>query len=260
MKNFVIILFLIFNVLEMFSQTDSLFEFRYFTMHTENLPLRVMYPENFDAGKKYPLLLFLHGAGERGADNKSQLTHGGQYFSSDYNRKHFPAIVIFPQCPRNDYWARVDFRFDENGNRHFDFRPDDPPTSSMKLLLALVDSLANLKHVNRNQMYIGGLSMGGMGTFELLYRNPDYFAAAISICGGGLQIIAQKFARKTNIWIFHGEDDAVVPVSFASTMNNAIISAGGKPRLTIYKNVNHNAWDYVFKEDTLMPWLFSHSK
>ena len=102
--------------------------------------------------------------------------------------------------------------------------------------------------------------MGGMGTFELLRREPNTFAAAFPICGGGHPAIARKFARKVPLWVFHGEKDSVVPVEKSRIMAEAIEKAGGDVKLTIYPGVDHNSWVNAFDEPELLPWLFSHEK
>lgn len=236
------------------------FEPHFFVKNGDTLPFRIIYPPHFEQTNKYPVLFFLHGAGERGRDNQKQLVHGGQFFSDSINMYQFPAIVIFPQCAENDYWANVAFSYDENGKRTFHFQPDLGPTKAMQLLTQLVDSIILLPSTNRDQLYVGGLSMGGMGTFELLYRKPDHFAAAFPICGGGDTATCATFAKKLPLWIFHGEVDDVVPAAFSSAMAAKIASLGGRAQLTIYPGVNHNAWDFVFKEKDLIPWLFKQRK
>lgn len=226
----------------------------------DTLKYRIMFPDNFDKQKQYPLIVFLHGAGERGNDNEKQLVHGRSFFSDQQARENFPAIVVFPQCPQDDYWARIDFSVNEDGTRNFTFRPDLEPTNVMTLLIGLIDKTLSEAWIDKEQVYIGGLSMGGMGTFELLYRKPEIFAAAFPICGGGSVETCHVFARKVPVWVFHGEVDAVVPVDFSVQMVNQIKQEGGDPKLTIYPGVNHNAWDYVFQEKELLPWLFSQKR
>lgn len=219
------------------------------------LPYRILYPANITEGHKYPLFIFLHGAGERGNDNLLQLKHGSSLFTADVNREKYPAIVVFPQCPENDFWAKVSFSR-EGDKRKFDFDPDSGATSSMNMLLELVDSLSNLQMVDKQRIYVGGLSMGGMGTFELVYRRPDLFAAAVPICGGGNPIVAQSY-NDTEFWIFHGVADEVVPVAYSKIMHEAIQEQGLKTALTIYPGVGHNSWDNAFEEPELLNWIFS---
>lgn len=242
------------------AQEKELFLKREFVHKGDTLRYRILYPKVFDASKSYPLILFLHGAGERGSDNEKQLVHGSNLFLDDNNRTDFPAIVIFPQCPENEYWANVNIQTNADGRREFVFTNGGEPTKPMKLLLEFVKYVEKNEQVNPQRMYVGGLSMGGMGTFELLSRLPKTFVAAFPICGGGYPNAAKKYAKKVNMWIFHGQDDAVVPVKFSEDMAEAIKEYGGNPKLTIYPGVNHNSWDNAFAEPDLLNWLFNQMK
>jgi predicted peptidase len=242
------------------AQDQSAFEEREHQYGSSVLQYRVLYPENFDETKKYPVVLFLHGAGERGMDNKKQLVHGSKLFLNPENRQSFPAIVVFPQCPTEDYWANVDKSVDENGKRQFTFEKKGKPTEAMKGLLSLVDSISGLSHVDTKRLYVMGLSMGGMGTFELVSRRPNTFAAAAPICGGDNPKAVSKYAKKLPFWVFHGNKDDVVLPSFSEAMVAAIKKAGGDVKFTLYPNANHNSWDSAFAEPDLLPWLFSKSK
>ncbi|WP_305982148.1 prolyl oligopeptidase family serine peptidase [Roseivirga thermotolerans] len=243
------------------AQTKEDFRAAKHTYEEGSLNYRVLYPEGFDSTKEYPLVLFLHGAGERGTNNEKQLVHGSKLFLDPSNREKFPAIVVFPQCPPEDYWANVHRPLDENGKRQFTyFTTKTEPTLAMKGLLSLVDSLSRVAHIDKDRMYVMGLSMGGMGTFELVSRRPKTFAAAAPICGGGHPKSARKYAKKVPFWIFHGLKDDVVPPHFSKEMASAIEEKGGRVKLTLYPNANHNSWDPAFAEPELLPWLFSHSK
>ncbi|WP_118196778.1 carboxylesterase family protein [Albibacterium indicum] len=219
------------------------------------LSYRILYPENFDKNKEYPVILFLHGAGERGNDNQKQLTHGAGLFLEKTNRKKYPAIVIFPQCPTDSYWSNVDIEADQNGKRSFHFGTDGEPTKAMEGVLALVDDLQKKTYVNQDQIYLGGLSMGGMGTFELLRRRPNVFAAAFAICGGD-NVENVKHYKDVPLWIFHGEDDSIVPASHSITIVEKLKELGSKPRFNLYPGVDHNSWDNAFAEPKLLRWLF----
>ncbi len=229
------------------------------TKDGQRFPYRILYPENFNQKEKYPLLFVLHGAGERGNDNELQLTHGANLFLKDDVRKRFPAIVVFPQCPEESYWSNVKIE-EEKGNRNFNFREGGDPTKAMILLSALIDDLLQKPYVDKQRVYIGGLSMGGMGTFELLSRRPDLFAAAFVICGGGHPKTVQKYATKIPVWIFHGAKDEVVPLSASEIMVKALKEAGANPRFTIYPDADHDSWTPAFAEPELLPWLFSNKR
>lgn len=224
---------------------------------SDTLLYRLLLPENFDPAKKYPVLFFLHGAGERGNNNESQLVHGSKLFQSERMRKDFPAIVVFPQCPPKDFWSNVKFR--DSGDR-FDFQTDGDPGKAMKLLTGLVENFRGLKYAAKDQFYVGGLSMGGMGTLELLRRKPKVFAAAFSICGGDNIENAKKY-KKVPLWFFHGEKDNVVPVEKSKVVVAELQRLKAKDvKLTLYPEANHNSWDAAFSDQGLLPWLFSHRK
>jgi predicted peptidase len=240
------------------SQNYDLYERHLYIKGTDTLPYRLLLPENYDPAKKYPLVFFLHGAGERGRDNQKQLVHGGKLFIKDSIRKNYPAIVVFPQCPPESYWSNVNITT-ENGKRTFNFREDGEPTRAMAMAQELLKNIIRQYPVNKKQVYAGGLSMGGMGTFEITRRNKKIFAAAFPICGGAHPSTAKKM-KKTSFWIFHGgKDDVVLPVH-SERMAEALKKSGADVRFTLYPNANHNSWDPAFAEPGLMEWLFSKRK
>jgi predicted peptidase len=227
----------------------------------ETLPYRILFPLNFDPTKKYPLILVLHGAGERGNNNEDQLKYGTNLFLKDTIREKYEAIVIYPQCPAEGYWSNVDIEIDSATRKDkFIFRHDAPPTKAMQELMGLVDEFLDKPFVNKHRVYVGGLSMGGMGTFEIIGRMPNTFAAAFAMCGGDNTLNAKKYAKKVPLWVFHGEKDGTVPYTHSESIVAAIKEAGGDPRYTLYMHDDHNCWDDAFKEPDLMPWLFSHAK
>ncbi|AKD03838.1 dienelactone hydrolase family protein [Pontibacter korlensis] len=235
------------------------YERKMYVQGNDSLPYRILYPRGFSPTKKYPLVLVLHGAGERGNNNEAQLAYGADRFLNEQDK--YPAIVVFPQCPKNSYWSNVNIVTDKSGKRTFNFQKGGKPTAAMQSLLGLLKQLRGSGYVDKDRVYIGGLSMGGMGTFELLRRKPTIFAAAFPICGGGAPETAGKFAKKVEeMWVFHGEVDSVVPVQHSKVMAEAIEAKGGDVKLTIYPGVDHNSWDYAFKEPELLQWLFSHEK
>jgi len=234
------------------------FEYADYMINGNMLPYRVMYPKDYDKEKAYPLLVFLHGSGERGNDNEKQLVHGKDFLINNFQTE-FPAIVIIPQCPENSYWANVE-RHNLNNRITFTFGLSDKPTNAMETLISLIKYWINSGNVIKEQVYAGGLSMGGMGVYELLWRMPDTFAAAFPICGGGDIGKIVNSTKNTALWIFHGSEDSVVPVNFSRSIYRSLEEAGNKVRYTEYPEVNHNSWDNVFKEQDLTKWLFSHKK
>ena len=243
-----------------FSQNFSLFTKQLFIQKADTLPYRILMPENYDPQNKYPLVIFLHGSGERGNDNEKQLVHGAELFLRDSIRKKYSAIVVFPQCSENSYWSSVNIVTEsQTGSRTFNYQTDGKPTVAMSLLLNLVNELQRKYLIQKKKIYISGLSMGGMGAFEIVRRKPNLFAAALPICGGANTGTANKLL-KTNWWIFHGEKDNVVNPKYSKDMAAAILNEGGNAKLTVYSNANHNSWDSAFAESNFMQWMFSNHK
>lgn len=202
--------------------------------------------------KRLPLVIFLHGAGERGNDNEKQLTHAAEVFTDPKTQEQFPAYVIAPQCAENHRWVEVDWNLSEH----------DMPRNISKyagLTMNLVDWLIEGLPIDTNRIYITGLSMGGYGTWDLIARFPDKFAAAVPVCGGGDVNQASKISH-ISIWVFHGAKDKVVIPERSRSMVKAIKEAGGNPKYTEYPNLGHFSWDAAYNEPKLLPWLFSQSK
>jgi predicted peptidase len=262
MKTIGLLLMLCAVFTQSFTQDFSKFQKRTYSAGSDTLAYRVLFPENYDSTKQYPLLVFLHGAGQRGKDNQKQLSNGAALFLRDANRKQFPAIVIFPQCGLNDFWARtriVNTATDSTPFK-FEYLTEVPMNKGLSLVSQLLDSLASAKNINNKQIYLGGLSMGGMGTFELLWRKPGFFAAAFPICGGGNTTMASLYAKGFPIWIFHGDKDPVVDVNDSRKMAEALKTAGANVKYTEYPGVKHDSWKKTFQEPQLLPWLFNQKK
>lgn len=261
MQKLLITLFCLLAINSLMAQYKDLYEKKEFISGNDTLRYRILYPVNYEAGKKYPLIVFLHGSGERGNDNEAQLTHGSKLFADPANRQRFPAIVLFPQCAANDFWARIRREPNKKDSLgQFSFPSEQPVGASLNQVSRLLDSLVAAKMVNQKKIYLGGLSMGGMGTFELLWRKPNFFAAAFPICGGGDPQQVTVYAKKFPIWIFHGGSDPVVPVGNSRLMTNALKAAGAKVKYTEYPGVGHDSWNNAFNEAELLPWLFDQKK
>jgi predicted peptidase len=254
--SFIIIFFPVFCL----AQDVNLYQKKEFVF-TEGkvLPYRLLYPENYDKTRKYPLVLFLHGAGERGKDNEKQLTHGSKLFLKEENRKNFPAIIVFPQCPEESFWAvtKMD-RSKQPYKIEFDYSADVnwPLAAANELVKKLVKEEA----VDKSRLYITGLSMGGMGTFESVFRYSNMYAAALPICGGADTALYDKRVKKTSFWIFHGAADAVVDVNLSRQITDKLKSLKADVNYTEYPGVNHNSWDNAFAEPTFISWMFSHKR
>lgn len=243
------------------AQDNSQYEKRIFIRGQDTLRYRLLLPANYQPTQKYPLVLVLHGAGERGEDNEAQLLHGGSLFTDAGNRQSFPAMVVFPQCPKQDFWARIDRAPNRTDSLNGLYFPSDRPIGkSLGLVSQLLDSLAGSPSVNTRKVYVGGLSMGGMGTFELLWRKPGFFSAAFPICGGGDPAKVGTYARKFPIWVFHGDQDKVVLPAHSRRMVAALRLARARVKYTEYAGAGHNSWDNAFKEPGLLTWLLEQRK
>lgn len=231
------------------------FTYHELSIAQDTLPYRLLLPQNFDKSKAYPLVLFLHGAGERGNDNELQLVHGAELFLKAETRKTHEAIVVFPQCTLDSTWSGYTWLEDGTLNYNTD-KIKDSPVVHQKLLKALITQLKHSYKLDHNRFYIGGLSMGGMGTFETVRNNPNLFAAAFPICGGAPpELAAQLMIPKW--WIFHGEEDTVVRPENSVKIHEALQKEKNDARLTLYPGVGHDSWNKVFAEPELLKWLFS---
>jgi len=190
-------------------------------------------PDGYGAGdRQWPLLVFLHGAGERGEDLDLVKLHGPPKIVE--NRKDFPFVVLSPQCPKDSWWS--------------------PP-----LVKALIDGVIEKYRVDRTRIYLTGLSMGGFGTWSLASDYPDLFAALLPICGGGDPTKAERL-KEIPAWIFHGARDPVVPVHRSTEMKDALQACGADVTLTVYPNVGHNSWTRTYENEEVYDWLLAQRK
>ncbi|MEL6811082.1 MAG: prolyl oligopeptidase family serine peptidase [Bacteroidota bacterium] len=240
------------------AQDYSAYKKERFVKGQDTLPYRILLPKNYDATKKYPMILFLHGSGERGSDNELQLTHGADLFLKPEVQAQFPAIVVFPQCKENRSWNNTAYNI-AYGKRVFNYPAVVKPNVHQELLESLIDNLKSEYPIDAQRLYIGGLSMGGMGTFEAVLRNPDLFAAAFAICGGANPRISETLSN-TPFWIFHGEQDNVVPIQGSRKIYEALKEKNADVKFTAYPGVEHDSWTNAFAEPELLPWLFSKSR
>lgn len=216
------------------------------------LKYRLLKPENYNPDEKYPLVIFLHGAGERGDDNVAQLKHAMAEFCKPERRRDYPCYVLAPQCPKGQKWADVDWSKDQ-------LSVTENASDSLSLVFELVDRMIADAAINKNRVYITGLSMGGYGTWDALYRRPGFFAAAIPICGGGDPATAKDF-KDIALWCFHGDQDKSVDVQRSRDMISALKAAGGSPKYTEYPGVGHNSWEAAYADDETYEWLFAHRR
>lgn len=209
-------------------------------------------PAAGEGGKSHPLVLFLHGSGERGDDNRAQLKHGVGAIIAGAEKLDDPVFLIAPQCPAGQSWSPVD----EGRMR---LSAADKPNPLMEAVLELVDETLAKPAVDRSRFYVTGLSMGGFGTWDLLARVPEKIAAAMPICGGGDPALAERFAE-VPIWAFHGVLDPAVPVSATKEMISALEKAGGKPGATFYPDADHDSWTRTYEDPKALRWLLAQRK
>ena len=218
----------------------------------ERLLYRLLKPHNYDPAKSYPLVVFWHGAGERGDDNARQLVHGMKDFASDERMAKHPAFVIAPQCPTDEKWANVSW---SEAQHTIQAEPSD----SMRLSIELIDTLQKEFSIDAQRLYACGLSMGGFGVWDALHRYPQRFAAGIPICGGGDPAGAKAIAS-VPVWAFHGGADPVVKPNRSREMVTALQEAGATPKYTEYPGVGHDSWTATFANPEVHQWLFSQRK
>lgn len=191
-------------------------------------------PKEYDKDEKkhWPLILFLHGAGERGDDIEVVKKHGPPKIVS--GREEMQFIIVSPQCPRGQWW-------------------------NVDVLAKLLDEVAKNFRVDADRVYVTGLSMGGFGTWALASKYPDRFAAAVPICGGGdpSQVAAMK---NIPTWVFHGDQDRAVPLKRSQDMVEALKQAGGDVKLTVYEGVGHDSWTRTYDNEKLYEWMLSHKR
>ncbi len=215
------------------------------------LPYRIYTPRPIEDETVYPLIVFMHGAGERGSDNTTQLKHGVGSIIRFIERFNQPAFVIAPQVADGHQWVDTPWSDDAH------VLPKSP-SASMSLLLGLIDSVNQTLPIDRRRIYITGISMGGFGTWDLLMRRPDEFAAAIPICGGGDETRAHLI-RDIPVWVFHGGDDQVVKTHRSRNMIEALEGVAGRPRYTEYPGIGHDSWTVTYDNPEVLHWLFEQT-
>jgi predicted peptidase len=189
-------------------------------------------PPDYAQKDSWPLLLFLHGAGERGSDLDRVKVHGPPKLIEA--GKQFPFIVVSPQCPDGQWW-----------------QPHE--------LAALVDEIVEKYKVDTDRIYVTGLSMGGFGTWALAGFAPDRFAALVPICGGGDPMTARRLAH-VPIWVFHGAKDPVVPLAASERMVEALKKVKGNVKLTVYPEAGHDSWTETYNNPELYRWLLEQRR
>lgn len=243
------------------AQNFSAYKKAFFIVDADTLRYRILYPENYDSKKSYPLVVFLHGAGWRGNDNERQLNEGGSFFLNDSVRKKFPALVVIPQCPADSMWNQIPgppFDTTVEVNHKMNTMAMSTPERLVKLL---IDSLAEHKIADKKRIYLGGGSLGAFGTYDLIIHYPNYFAAAFTQSGQANVALYPKRAANVPLWIFHGAIDDVINPWPDRSLYKALQQSGAKNvKYTEYPGLKHMILTNVLAEPNLLPWLFSFKK
>jgi predicted peptidase len=239
-------------------RTQTGFLDRTVTVSGKSYRYEVYVPSDFSKHKQWPVILFLHGSGERGVDGLLQTDVGLPHAIRQHNSR-FPFVVVMPQCEGGKIWG--------------------DPGMMLQALAALQQSIKEF-HGDRSRVYLTGLSMGGYGTWEIASRNPGIFAALVPVCSGVRsandmpELKVEKVADprytdpyaelirrigSTPVWMFHGEVDPVVPVTEARKLAAAMKAAGIKYKYTEYPGVGHDSWDNAYAEPDLVPWLLAQT-
>jgi predicted peptidase len=204
----------------------------------KQVPVKLDYllylPEDYDAQDAWPLVVFLHGAGERGSDLERVKVHGPPKLIE--NGKPFPAIVVSPQCAAGRWWH-----------------------AQLLELTTLIDEIEAKYKVDKDRIYLTGLSMGGFGTWALAAYTPDRFAALVPICGGG-EALAARALTKVPIWVFHGAKDPVVPLARSEAMVEGLKRAKAEPKFTVYPDAGHDSWTATYDNPEVWEWIFAQKR
>lgn len=216
---------------------------------TTELWYRLLKPTSIKPSKKYPVLIFLHGSGSRGADNVTQLHSLPILLAQEPYRSLFPCYVIVPQCPEYYNWAS-----------YCQLGGSDKTDPKQNPVLAMLENVLTLPGTDPDRVYLCGFSMGGFGSWDLASSVPDRFAAVVPVAGGGDPKKVVSLVN-TPVWNVHSLDDEVVPVAQSQQLIDALLAAGGQPKYTEYTHAGHGSWAPAFREsDEILTWMFQQSR
>lgn len=214
---------------------------------------RLLRPPRIEASTTYPVILFLHGAGERGTDNEKQLAYLPTWLAEPAMQEKYPCYLVAPQCRPDHRWVEV--AWDDVAST----RQSPQMTDDLAAAVAALDEALAMEAADPGRVYLTGLSMGGFGAWDLAARMPERFAALLPICGGGDEATAPRLARLP-IWCFHGADDTVVVPERSRRMIAAVKAAGGIPRYSELTGVGHDSWTPAYRDPDVLDWLFSQRR
>ncbi len=191
----------------------------------------IRHPENFDPAKKYPLVIYLHGAGGRGREIQKIYDH---HFFRETEEILTDVVSVAPQC-YSDTWFNI-----------------------FEQLQQFIEDMIHMDYIDTTRVYMLGASMGGYGTWQMAMARPEWFAAIVPICGGGMYWNTKRL-KNMGVWAFHGaQDDAVLCVE-SIKMVNGVNKNGGKAKLTVYEDMGHKVWNPTFRNREMWAWMFSHT-
>lgn len=244
------------DTLKEWEKKFTAFQFKSFEENGHFLPYRLYAPPHPVKGKQYPLVVFFHGAGERGNDNRYQFFRFNPVAFWETN----PCYVLAPQCPSRlasgsdsgAVWVLTPFGAPSHSMRK-------EPQWPLQLAMEVLDKTVAENSIDKDRIYVTGLSMGGFATWEIIQREPQKFAAAIPVCGGGDPAYADRL-NKMPLWVFHGSADSTVLPQRSRDMVAAIKKAGGNVIYTEYPGVGHGSWSKVYPDQAIWDWLFEQRK
>jgi len=249
-----ILTLLCYSITNFLSAQSSRFSFNeYINNDQDTLNYRLLNPDA-NLLRKFPLVIFLHGAGERGNNNQSQLKWGVMNFATDQAMSMHPAFVMAPQCPENMDWSNF-----KNDEKTKELKLQTNPSQVMELVIQLIYQLVENHPIDTSRIYITGLSSGAFGTFDAITRYPNLFAAAVPVCGYGDISKAASIAH-IPIWVFQGSEDPVLDPIIALNMVEALKKAGAHPGITLYPGAGHFSWLAAYSDPLMIQWLFKQHK
>ena len=231
-----------------YNKLTEIFKAETYTVGDTTIPYRIYVPSDYDQTKKYPVLTILHGAGERGNDNVSQLVNMVSEMFNQENSKYVDAIIICPQCPGGQQWVDTPWA---NGNYSIDAVKE---SNELSAVMDILEGVGSTYSTDTDRYYVMGISMGGFGAWDMVMRHTDVFSKAVCLCGGGDVSQASKLVN-TPIWVVHSSNDGIVPYEGSEAMSQAIKDAGGELCVFETKNSGHNVWSYAGSSTDIANWL-----